>query len=212
VNLAAVEMNDTTFYGYATLLVISGVIMLVLAAAGFGASTGSRVLSGVLGLGFLGYGVYLFLFFNGGTVHVIYYVFAAPILLIINVVKSRRAAKEGMDSPQYTPGPSAAPPYSAAPQYPGAPQQGPAPYYANGPQQPPAPYGAPQQPVAPQYGAPQQSAPYYPTGPQQPPAPQYPGAPQPQYPAAPQYPGAPQYPASQYPASQYPAAPRQPGA
>lgn len=99
-NLAVLEMNNTTFLTYTALLAISGVIMVVLAIVGFGASTGSRILSGILGVGFFGYAVYLTFISDDDTVIVFYYAFIAPILLIVNVFKSRKAAKEGLSAPQ----------------------------------------------------------------------------------------------------------------
>jgi hypothetical protein len=99
-NLAVTEMSDTTFLAYIAGLGISGLILLVLAIAGFGAGAGSRVLSGLFGLGFIGYAIYLAFFFTGGTVGIFLYVFIAPILLIINVVKSRKAAREAASATQ----------------------------------------------------------------------------------------------------------------
>ncbi len=95
-HLAVIEMNDSTFLGYTALLAISGLIMLVLAIFGFGAGGGSRALSGLFGLGFLGYAIYLAFFFDGGSVSIFFYAFIVPILLIVNVFKSRKAAKEGV--------------------------------------------------------------------------------------------------------------------
>jgi len=99
VNLSAIEMNDQVFLGYVAALFVSGLILLVLAILGLGASTGSRVLSAIFGLGFVGYGFYLAFFFDGGSVALIYYVFVVPILLIVNVVKSRKAKKEAAAVP-----------------------------------------------------------------------------------------------------------------
>jgi hypothetical protein len=93
-------MSDSQFLGYTVLLGISGLLMLGLAIAGLGASTGSRALSGLFGLGFLGYAIYLAFFFNGGTVKVFFYAFAVPIIVIVNLIKSRKAAKEAAAAPQ----------------------------------------------------------------------------------------------------------------
>jgi 4-amino-4-deoxy-L-arabinose transferase-like glycosyltransferase len=100
-NLAVIEMNGQMFLGYIAALAVSGLLLLVTAIAGFRTGTGSRVLSGLFGVGFLGYAIYLFFFFDGtGTVFISYYVFVVPILMIVNVVKSRKAAKEAAEAPQ----------------------------------------------------------------------------------------------------------------
>jgi hypothetical protein len=99
-HLAVLEMNDTTFYGYTALLGLSGVILLVLAVVGFGAGVGSRLLSALFGLGFFGYAIYLAFFFEGTSVTIFFYAFIVPILLIINVFKSRKAAREAETAPR----------------------------------------------------------------------------------------------------------------
>jgi hypothetical protein len=48
-----------------------------------------RVLNGIVGAGFLVYGIYLLAFFHGGTVTVFWYVFLAPILLIARYFGAR---------------------------------------------------------------------------------------------------------------------------
>jgi hypothetical protein len=87
-SLAAGEITEGQLNAYAALLVVSGLIMIGLAATGFGqSSVGARVLNGVLGLGFLGYGAYLLLIFDGGDVWIFFYIFIVPILLIIQAVR-----------------------------------------------------------------------------------------------------------------------------
>ncbi len=99
VNLAALDMNDSQFLGYTALLGISGLLMLGLAIAGLGATTGSRAISGLFGLGFLGYAIYLAFFFEGGTVRIFFYAFVVPILVIVNIFKSRKAARQAAAAP-----------------------------------------------------------------------------------------------------------------
>ena len=89
---AAMELSTGTELAYVGGLVLSGVILLALAAVGFGLkSTAQRVLNGVIGLAMLGYAGYvLFMTDEGDTIYVFWYVFIVPILLIINVIKHAR--------------------------------------------------------------------------------------------------------------------------
>lgn len=84
-------MSDTQFYLYAGLLAVSGLLLLGLAATGFGQSTGTRVLNILFGLGFTGYGGYLLLFFEGDEVRVFYYAFVVPVLMVVQAVRAYRA-------------------------------------------------------------------------------------------------------------------------
>jgi len=103
----ALDLGDNTFLAYVIALFVSGGILLVLALAGFGASTGSRILSGLFGLGFVGYSVYLAFFFDGGEYRIFIYAFIVPILLIVNVVKSRKANQEASAQASTPPPPAA---------------------------------------------------------------------------------------------------------
>lgn len=96
--MAALDMTDGQFVGYTVLLGISGLLMLGLAIAGLGAGTGSRVISGLAGLAFLGYAIYLAFIFEGGEYRIFLYAFIVPIVVIVNIVKSRKAAKEAKQS------------------------------------------------------------------------------------------------------------------
>jgi hypothetical protein len=89
--LAVSEMSDGTFDFYLVALTVSGLLLLILAIGGFfKESTGSRLLSGAIGVVFLGYAFYLFFIFTGGTVWMSYYVFIVPVLVIVNIVRSRK--------------------------------------------------------------------------------------------------------------------------
>lgn len=88
-HLAALEFNDSTFLAYVVALGVSGLLLLILALVGFGAGTGSRILSGLFGLGFLGYAIYLAFIFDGTEFRMFIYAFIVPILFIVNIVKSR---------------------------------------------------------------------------------------------------------------------------
>jgi fatty acid desaturase len=93
--LAVSEMSDGSFNGYMVALTISGLILLALAIGGFfKASKGSRIFSGVVGLAFLGYAFYLFFIFTGGAVFVSYYVFIVPVILIVNLFRSRKEKQQ----------------------------------------------------------------------------------------------------------------------
>jgi hypothetical protein len=82
------EISDGQLTGYTALLAVAGVLMLVLAATGFGRQTsGQRLLNGLFGLGFVGYAFYLFFIFDGGTVIILWYVFILPVLLIVQAVR-----------------------------------------------------------------------------------------------------------------------------
>ena len=89
------DVSDNTFYAYVIALAVSGVIQLVIAAVGFGAGKGMRILSGLFGVGFLAYSFYLAFMFEGGEFRMFYYAFIAPILFIVQIVRARGArAKE----------------------------------------------------------------------------------------------------------------------
>jgi hypothetical protein len=87
-------MSDGTFYGYILLLVVSGITLSVLAARGFGQSTGARVLDAVFSVGFLGYAFYLLFVFDGGQVRILFYAFVVPIAAVVKVIKDWKAQQE----------------------------------------------------------------------------------------------------------------------
>jgi hypothetical protein len=85
---------DSQFDLYIYALGISGLIMLFMGIAGFGATGGARLVSVLVGLAFLGYGGYLAFVFDGTSYTIFVYVFIAPILVIVNAVRSAKARKE----------------------------------------------------------------------------------------------------------------------
>lgn len=87
-------MSDGAFYGYIALLFASAILLSVVAIRGFGQSTSTRVIDGLFAVGFLAYSVYLLLFFDGGNVRIFVYVFLAPILAIVQMVKGSKAKRE----------------------------------------------------------------------------------------------------------------------
>lgn len=161
------------FSWYVVLLCLSGVVMVAMAAIkSADQSAGSRAISAVAGLGFLGYGIYLGFIFDGGSYWMFFQAFILPVLLVVNFVRAQ-VAKNQPQQQQFQ-----------AQQYPGAPAQ----QYPGAPAQPQYPAGSTQPP----YGA-GAAQPQYPAGTTQPPSsggeafPQYgPGSTQPQYPAQPQ--------------------------
>jgi phosphate/sulfate permease len=86
--------SDGTFYAYVGALAVSAVLLLIIAGAGFGSSTSSRVVTGLVGFGFLGYAFYLFFIFEGGTYRMFPYVFVLPLLFIYQLFRSRKEKQE----------------------------------------------------------------------------------------------------------------------
>ncbi|HEY9484710.1 MAG TPA: hypothetical protein VIR00_17300 [Micromonosporaceae bacterium] len=133
---AVTELNENTFNLYSALLAISGILLAVTAATGFGGrSVGARILNGIFAVAFLAYAVYLQFIFTSGTVFISYYVFVVPILVIVQAFRNRTAAKQqqaaaaqasamGTPYPNPQPGYPPAQPGSAA--QPSAPASGPA--------------------------------------------------------------------------------------
>lgn len=74
----------------------------MIAGIGFGASSTTRLLSGLFGLGFLGYAIYLAFFFTGGTFAMFWYAFIAPVAVIAQVVKNRRERPAAQPAPVAT--------------------------------------------------------------------------------------------------------------
>jgi hypothetical protein len=107
-NLAVTEVSDGMFTTYVVALGISGIVLLLAAAIGFGSTAGARVLSGIIGLGFLGYAIYLqFFLADGAEFRMFFYAFIAPVLAIINIFRSRKPAAAPAAAPA-NPAPPAA--------------------------------------------------------------------------------------------------------
>ena len=80
---------EPLFSWYVVLLCLSGAVMVALAAIKAGdRSVGSRALSAVAGIGFLGYGIYLGFIFQGGSYMMFFQAFILPALLVVNFVRS----------------------------------------------------------------------------------------------------------------------------
>src|SRR6201996_3406134 len=65
--------------------------MLAMSGVKKGQVTARRIWNAVLGAAFLGYGLYLLLFFQGGHYVMFYYVFVVPILMIVRFFRGRAA-------------------------------------------------------------------------------------------------------------------------
>ncbi|WP_051055075.1 MULTISPECIES: hypothetical protein [Kitasatospora] len=134
---------EPLFSWYVVLLMVSGLITICLAlvpASGLG--IGMRVISGLIGAAFFGYGLYLGFFFEGGRYVIYFKVLFIPVAMIFYLVRSLVNRAKGTPAPpQY---PAAYPP--AQGQYPGqAPFQGEAPQQQPGQVPPQAPFQAPGQ-------------------------------------------------------------------
>jgi hypothetical protein len=83
--------DQAGFSWYCILLLVSGVILVAFAGLP-GLGRGNRVVNVLFGLGFLGYGVYLVYFFQGGSYFVFFKAFIVPVVLIINSIRGVRGA------------------------------------------------------------------------------------------------------------------------
>ncbi|MEV6411591.1 hypothetical protein [Kribbella sp. NPDC051718] len=80
---------DPVFSWYVVLLCISGVVMVGMAAVKTAdQSAGSRALSALAGLAFLGYGIYLGFIFDGGSYMMFFQAFILPALLVFNFIRA----------------------------------------------------------------------------------------------------------------------------
>jgi hypothetical protein len=88
-------VSDGTFTAYVVALIVVGALQIAIAGIGFGSSIAPRIVSGLVGLAFLGYGVYLQFFLPAGKVFAMYpFGFIVPLLVIANVVHSRMVNRE----------------------------------------------------------------------------------------------------------------------
>jgi hypothetical protein len=87
-------VSDGAILGYIALLFASAVLLSVLAIRGFGQSKGARILDGILAAAFLGYALYLLLFFEGGDVRIFLYAFLVPVFAVVRMVRDRKARRE----------------------------------------------------------------------------------------------------------------------
>ncbi|HEY7261114.1 MAG TPA: hypothetical protein VH589_06470 [Trebonia sp.] len=111
------------FHVYVLFLILSGIAMLVLASVRTGQTKLLRIWNAIVGAGFTIYGLYLLIFFHGGSYRIFFYVFILPILLIVRFFRERSAyqARQQAAASQRGPGGHAQPGY---PQQQGYGQQG----------------------------------------------------------------------------------------
>jgi hypothetical protein len=88
-------VSESTFMTYVIALGVSGALLLLVAIIGFGSTVASRVISALVGLAFAGYAIYLqFFMADDATFNMYYYAFIVPILVLIQVFRSRKQKKE----------------------------------------------------------------------------------------------------------------------
>ncbi|MGZ4437318.1 MAG: hypothetical protein ACXVW6_06740 [Nocardioidaceae bacterium] len=88
--------QDPLFSTYVVLLILSGVAMMLMAGL-LRTGTGLRLLNGLFGLGFFGYGIYLGFIFAGGSYLIFFKAFILPVVLVFRTAQSvaaRRAESE----------------------------------------------------------------------------------------------------------------------
>ena len=78
--------NDPGFSTYVLLLMFSGLVMLALGSTH--TSRGLRALNVLFGLGFVCYGFYLAVLFEGGSYIIFFKAFILPVVMVYKTVKS----------------------------------------------------------------------------------------------------------------------------
>lgn len=89
--------SDTIFVVYTIALIVSGILMVV-AAVLPGKTALGRAFGVLIGLGLLGYGLYLGLIFQGGSYWMFFYVFVVPFLYIVRAVKAFADRRDRRDA------------------------------------------------------------------------------------------------------------------
>ena len=111
------QITSTEFNVYSLLLAISGTVLIVMAAIGFGdRHPVARAINGAVGIAFVAYAFYLQFIFGGGTVFASYYVFVVPVLLVLQALRSHAEAKRAASA---SPTSGASAPAEPAPPQPG---------------------------------------------------------------------------------------------
>lgn len=77
------------FNWYVGLLAVSGVAMVAMSMSTNGQNNISRIINLVFGTGFIGYAVYLFFIFDGGSYLIFFQAFIVPVVMAWNYVKNR---------------------------------------------------------------------------------------------------------------------------
>lgn len=94
------------FSTYVVLLIGSGVAMMLMACIGR-TSHGLRLLNGLFGAGFFGYGVYLGFMFQGGSYFIFFKAFILPAVLAFRTVQSAMTHRGASDRLPATAAPAA---------------------------------------------------------------------------------------------------------
>jgi hypothetical protein len=87
------EVSAGVFLAYVAALVISGIVLLIVAALPLGIPNGNRIIDAVIGVAMLGYAAYLLFFLGDGQFTMFFYAFIAPIFAIVQTVKARKARR-----------------------------------------------------------------------------------------------------------------------
>ena len=100
---------------YVAMLFVSGIVMIVVALVASGLHPGRRIVNGLIGTAFLGYGIYLAVFFDSGEYRIFLWVFILPLTLLADAVRTAEApapprpAAPRPDTPRRHPTPAPAP-------------------------------------------------------------------------------------------------------
>jgi len=92
------------FHVYVLFLILCGIAMLVLASVRTGQTKLLRIWNAIVGAGFTVYGLYLLIFFHGGSYRIFFYVFILPILLIVRFFRERSAYQARQQAAAAQPG------------------------------------------------------------------------------------------------------------
>ena len=93
-HLAEITLSENAFLAIKVGYIVAGLVCLALAATGFGQTTGTRIINGLLGLAMFGYAVYLFVA-DPASVRVFWYALLLPVILLFQAFSNRsKAAKQ----------------------------------------------------------------------------------------------------------------------
>jgi hypothetical protein len=150
--LALGEIGPGAFLAITVGYIIGGILCIILAATGFGGTTGrGRVVTGIIGGACLIYAVYL-LTGDANTVFISYYIMALPVILLIRAIVVFFQRRKGTAPQQVNPANPTGTSWPPA-QVPGQPAPWPNQQY---PGQQPQPFPGQPQPAQPFAGQPQQ--------------------------------------------------------
>lgn len=105
---------------YVAMLFVSGIVVIVVALVASELHPGRRVVNGLIGAAFLGYGIYLAVFFHSGEYRIFLWVFILPFVLLADAVRTvevpapPRPAARRPGIPRRHPAPAPAPSRTAA--------------------------------------------------------------------------------------------------